>query len=33
MAHRVDRLAAIGDGQVPQVAALAWRTLKGILGT
>jgi hypothetical protein len=27
VAHRVDRLAAIGNGQVPSVAALAWRTL------
>jgi DNA (cytosine-5)-methyltransferase 1 len=27
VAHRVDRLAAIGNGQVPAVAALAWRTL------
>jgi hypothetical protein len=26
--NRVDRLAAIGNGQVPQCAALAWRTLK-----
>ena len=25
--HRVGRLKAIGNGQVPQVAALAWRTL------
>ena len=27
VAHRVDRLTAIGNGQVPAVAALAWRTL------
>jgi len=27
VARRVDRLKAIGNGQVPQVAALAWRTL------
>jgi len=27
VAHRVDRLGALGDGQVPAVAALAWRTL------
>jgi len=27
VAHRVDRLAAIEDGQVPAVVALAWRTL------
>ena len=27
VAHRVDRLRAIGNGQVPAVAALAWRTL------
>ncbi len=29
MAHRVDRLKAIGNGQVPAVAALAWRLLGG----
>jgi DNA (cytosine-5)-methyltransferase 1 len=29
VAHRVDRLAAIGNGQVPAVAALAWRVLAG----
>lgn len=29
VAHRVDRLAAIGDGQVPAVVALAWRMLRG----
>ena len=27
VAHRVDRLKAIGNGQVPAVAALAWETL------
>src|SRR5690606_24677966 len=27
VAARVDRLKAIGNGQVPQAAALAWRTL------
>jgi hypothetical protein len=27
VANRVDRLKAIGNGQVPAVAALAWRTL------
>ncbi len=29
VAHRVDRLKAIGNGQVPAVAALAWRLLGG----
>jgi len=29
VASRVDRLSAIGNGQVPAVAALAWRTLGG----
>ena len=29
VAHRVDRLRALGNGQVPAVAALAWRVLKG----
>jgi DNA (cytosine-5)-methyltransferase 1 len=29
VAHRVDRLRALGNGQVPAVAALAWRILKG----
>lgn len=29
LAHRVDRLAAIGEGQVPAVAAAAWQLLKG----
>lgn len=28
LAHRVDRLRAIGNGQVPAVAALAWEVLK-----
>jgi hypothetical protein len=27
VAHRVDRIKAIGNGQVPQVAALAWNVL------
>jgi DNA (cytosine-5)-methyltransferase 1 len=32
VASRVDRLKAIGNGQVPQVAALAWRILsEGII--
>jgi DNA (cytosine-5)-methyltransferase 1 len=26
--YRVDRLTAVGNGQIPQVAALAWETLK-----
>ena len=30
VAHRVDRLKAIGNGQVPAVAALAWRILSGL---
>lgn len=29
LAHAVDRFAAVGNGQVPQVAALAWRILGG----
>jgi len=29
VANRVDRIKAIGNGQVPQVAALAWNILKG----
>jgi DNA (cytosine-5)-methyltransferase 1 len=29
LANRVDRLKAIGNGQVPAVAALAWRLLRG----
>jgi DNA (cytosine-5)-methyltransferase 1 len=29
VAHRVDRLKAIGNGQVPAVVACAWRTLMG----
>jgi len=28
VAHRVDRLKAIGNGQVPAVVELAWRTLR-----
>jgi hypothetical protein len=28
VAHRVDRLKAIGNGQVPFCAATAWRILK-----
>lgn len=32
MANRVDRLRAIGNGQVPAVAATAFRILSGILG-
>ena len=30
MAHRVDRLRAIGNGQVPAVARLAWNILRGL---
>lgn len=33
MAYRVDRLRAIGNGQVPAVAAFAWHTLVARLGT
>jgi hypothetical protein len=29
MADGVDRIAAIGNGQVPRVAAAAWSLLKG----
>jgi len=29
LAHQMDRLSAIGNGQVPRVAALAWRILIG----
>ena len=32
VAHRVDRLRALGNGQVPAVAALAWRILGGGVG-
>jgi len=32
VAHRVDRLKAIGNGQVPAVVRLAWRTLTGTGG-
>lgn len=31
VAHRVDRLKCIGNGQVPHVAALAWRLLGGLI--
>tara|TARA_R100001530_G_scaffold73573_1_gene51893 strand:+ start:9503 stop:10291 length:789 start_codon:yes stop_codon:yes gene_type:complete len=31
MANRMDRIKAIGNGQVPAVAALAWNTLQGML--
>jgi DNA (cytosine-5)-methyltransferase 1 len=30
VAHRVDRLRAIGNGQVPMCAATAWKILKGL---
>ena len=30
VAHRVDRIKCLGNGQVPAVAALAWRTLWGL---
>jgi len=30
VAHRVDRLKAIGNGQVPQCAATAWKILSGL---
>jgi len=33
IAHRVDRLKAIGNGQVPAVAALAWQILGGPVET
>lgn len=33
LAHRVDRLAAIGEGQVPTVAATAWQLLTSVKGT
>ena len=29
VAHRVDRIKALGNGQVPRVAAAAWRILTG----
>jgi DNA (cytosine-5)-methyltransferase 1 len=29
VAYRVDRLTAVGNGQIPQVAALAWQILSG----
>jgi len=29
ISNRVDRLKALGNGQVPSVAALAWETLTG----
>jgi DNA (cytosine-5)-methyltransferase 1 len=29
VAHRVDRLKAVGNGQVPRVAAAAWDILRG----
>lgn len=32
MAHRVDRIKALGNGQVPAVVALAWRELTGRAG-
>lgn len=32
MANRLERLRAVGNGQVPAVAALAWRVLSGVLG-
>ena len=31
VAHRVDRIEAIGNGQVPQVAALAWCMLLKVI--
>jgi DNA (cytosine-5)-methyltransferase 1 len=30
VAHRVDRLKAIGNGQVPAVVKVVWRSLSGI---
>jgi hypothetical protein len=33
MAHRVDRLRALGNGQVPMAAATAWHYLMRQLGT
>jgi DNA (cytosine-5)-methyltransferase 1 len=32
LAHRMDRVRATGNGQVPAVAAMAWRLLTGLGG-